>query len=727
MRSAFALSETITAAFNAKTQRRRGAKSLGNGRHHLAGTGWPEAESGSISLFSAFLRLCVSALNSTFCICRVVPISCLAVALVLGVLPGQAAPAPVVLTDVSRFGFPDFLSALNSSSKGWVFAPPFVGLKWVELNGVLLKGNSGSNDPRTGLTFTTTPTNYVISGFDWTDTEQRPARNGICRGGLHGNRLPLGLKFQATPGHRYLVEILALGAAAQKRSFNVVVDGQTAVKDWTILADPAANRLLRIEVEAGAPGIALQFTPGAAAGADTNPAITAVALTDTTDGLLQYDPIFGRVPAGLENIARLGTASSPDGLEQDGDGRGDRAAIDGDPNTYWDEQDGAPLYRLVVSYKQPEKIAALAVMGWGQHAFAPKDFEVLCDGKPVRKIENARYTQNVLLLPIEETVCRSVEIKITGYYGGSPAVRELGIFRRINQTKPDYRVLVFSKTLGYRHANIPLGVEAIRRLGLENNFAVDATEDSVAFTSQNLSRYKAVLLLSVTGDVFNNEQEAALRSYVEGGGGFAAIHGAIYGPGACEDKWAWYGELCCTAFKNHSAIVPARVDAEDRTNPSMAGLPDRWFRTDEWYNYNSNPRACARVVATVDESTYAGGTLGEDHPIAWCRRLGRGAVWYTAMGHTDASFQDPFFLLHVLGGIQLVAGVKPADFTPRPKPAKDLRQDRLCLHHGSLPGCGMDRELRPTKAAHLRARQVQALRQGARHACERQHSARRAV
>jgi type 1 glutamine amidotransferase len=457
-------------------------------------------------------------------------------ALVLAALAlvSPAAPAPSVLKDVSTFGFPDFLSTLNSSSKGWIFAPPFVGLKGVELNGVLLTGNSGTNDPSTGLAFTTTASNYVVNGFDWTATEQRPARNGICRGGLHGGLQPLGMKLKTAPGHPYLVEILALGAAAQKRAFNVVVDGQTVVKDWTILADKAANRLLRLQVPAAGESLELRFTPGTAPGADPNPAISAVALTDLTGGAWPYDP-------------RLTRADRP---------------------------------------------------------------------------------------------------------------------------APEYRVLVFSKTLGYRHANIPLGVEAIRRLGLDNGFAVDATEDSAVFTAPNLARYKVVLLLSVTGDVFDYEQESALRNYVEGGGGFAAIHGAIFGPGACEDKWAWYGDLCCTTFKNHSAIVPGRVDAEDGANPSMAGLPARWFRADEWYNYTANPRPCARVLATVDESTYVGGTVGQDHPIAWCRRLGRGAVWYTAMGHTDASFQDPFFLQHVLGGIQLVAGAKPGEFAPRPKPAK---------------------------------------------------------
>jgi type 1 glutamine amidotransferase len=233
-----------------------------------------------------------------------------------------------------------------------------------------------------------------------------------------------------------------------------------------------------------------------------------------------------------------------------------------------------------------------------------------------------------------------------------------------NQKTATFRVLVFSKTLGFRHANIPLGVEAIRDLGRRNGFLVDATEESTAFTAENLSRYKVVVFLSVTGDVLNALQEKVFQEYVLDGGGFVGIHGALYGPSACEQNWAWYHQLCAVAFKNHSAVVPARVDIEDASNPSTAGLPTHWLRTDEWYNYDGTPRGRTHVLATVDESTYKGGTVGGDHPIAWCKPMGKGIMWYTAMGHTEESFREEHFLQHILGGIQLAARAKGADLTP---------------------------------------------------------------
>jgi type 1 glutamine amidotransferase len=235
-----------------------------------------------------------------------------------------------------------------------------------------------------------------------------------------------------------------------------------------------------------------------------------------------------------------------------------------------------------------------------------------------------------------------------------------------------YRVLVFSKTLGYRHDSITNGIAALRQLGLESGFGVDATEDSGVFTAPNLARYATVVFLSATGDVLGQNQETALKSYVLGGGGFVGIHGAVFGPQACEDRWDWYGEMFCCAFTNHSAVVPAVVRIENEGHPANAGLPKAWERTDEWYNFTGTPRGCARILATVDEATYKGGSMGKDHPVAWCRQIGKGRMWYTAMGHTGSSFDEPLFRRHLLGGILITAGRNPADFSPNNRPAARL-------------------------------------------------------
>ena len=65
------------------------------------------------------------------------------------------------------------------------------------------------------------------------------------------------------------------------------------------------------------------------------------------------------------------------------------------------------------------------------------------------------------------------------------------------------------------------------------------------------------------------------------------------------------------------------------------------MRTDEWYNFRSNPRGNVHVLAALDEATYSGGKMGVDHPIAWCQQIDGGRSWYTAMRRTSESYAEP--------------------------------------------------------------------------------------
>lgn len=128
------------------------------------------------------------------------------------------------------------------------------------------------------------------------------------------------------------------------------------------------------------------------------------------------------------NLALMAKASSPDDLVKDGQAGEDQAAIDGDPNTYWDEQDGEKLYRLILTFPFPIDIATLRITGYTHHSYAPKDFAILCDGKAVKAVKDAVYTNNVLTVELPRTRCGALELKISGYYGLSPAIRELEVF-----------------------------------------------------------------------------------------------------------------------------------------------------------------------------------------------------------------------------------------------------------------------------------------------------------
>jgi cytochrome c len=220
-------------------------------------------------------------------------------------------------------------------------------------------------------------------------------------------------------------------------------------------------------------------------------------------------------------------------------------------------------------------------------------------------------------------------------------------------TKPSFTVLVFSKTTAFRHDSIPDGIAAIRTLAGEHGFAVTETEDAGRFTDAILPQYQVVVFLSTTGDILDAAQKSAFERYIRSGGGFVGIHSAS----DTEYRWPWYGRLVGAWFASHPQIQHATIHIEDADHPSTKGLPASWERTDEWYNFRGNPRSAVHVLASLDESSYSGGAMGTDHPIAWCQNIDGGRSWYTAMGHTKESYAEPLFRLHLLGGIESAAGV----------------------------------------------------------------------
>ena len=234
-----------------------------------------------------------------------------------------------------------------------------------------------------------------------------------------------------------------------------------------------------------------------------------------------------------------------------------------------------------------------------------------------------------------------------------------------------FRALVFSKTTAFRHDSIPTGNALIATLGQQKNFQVDQTEDASLFTDAILSHYDVVIFNSTTGDPLNDTQQAAFQRYIEAGHGYVGIHAAA----DSEYDWHWYGQLVGGYFRNHPNGTPtATVVVEDTNDPADAGLPARWERTDEWYNYKKydnsseddySPRNTpgVHVLLKLDESTYdendgSDGT-DDDHPISWCQRYDGGRSWYTGMGHTQATYSEPGFQSHLESGIEIAAGVLP--------------------------------------------------------------------
>ena len=221
------------------------------------------------------------------------------------------------------------------------------------------------------------------------------------------------------------------------------------------------------------------------------------------------------------------------------------------------------------------------------------------------------------------------------------AITEVSTIERSQMKK----VLVFTKTLGWRHKSIETGVETFKDFGRKHNFVVEHTEDSLLFSRKPLNQYDAIVFLSTTGNVLDEVGQDAFEKYIQGGGSYLGIHAAA----DTEYDWPWYGKLVGGYFESHPNnpnLRTAMVEKTVNTHRSVTHYSDSFSREDEWYNYkNINPTVT--TVLTLDEGTYKGGTNGDFHPIAWYHYYDGGKAFYTGGGHTKEAFAEDGFRMHL--------------------------------------------------------------------------------
>ncbi len=223
-------------------------------------------------------------------------------------------------------------------------------------------------------------------------------------------------------------------------------------------------------------------------------------------------------------------------------------------------------------------------------------------------------------------------------------------------------LLLFTKTNGFRHEEgIPAGVALIESIAKRRGWSVFHTESGAVFTPENLARVSVVVWHQVSGDVLDETQKAALRGWLEEGGGWVGIHGA---GGDGSYVWDWYRDVLIGAqFIGHPMgpqFQDAKLVVEDRAHPATQGLPESFVHNEEWYSFDQSVRAKGyRVLASVDESTYSPRlqmlgmdrdlAMGADHPVIWSHCVGRGRAFYSALGHQAKSYQLPE-MEQLLGG-----------------------------------------------------------------------------
>lgn len=226
--------------------------------------------------------------------------------------------------------------------------------------------------------------------------------------------------------------------------------------------------------------------------------------------------------------------------------------------------------------------------------------------------------------------------------------------------QPQFKALLFTKTAGWHHQSINEGVDAIRELAKKHQFQVDWEEMAQRINDENLEQYDVIIFLSTTGDILNEEQQAAMERFIQSGKGFVGIHAAS----DTEYNWVWYTQLVGRMFAHHPANQTTRVTVVDHTFPGLERVPESYLWTDEWYAFGEEKIDGLNYLLTIDESMYniqphwdnnkkVG--MGDFHPVAWYQEFDGGRSYYNAMGHMPETFSDNMFKEMLYGGIYWAA------------------------------------------------------------------------
>ena len=186
-------------------------------------------------------------------------------------------------------------------------------------------------------------------------------------------------------------------------------------------------------------------------------------------------------------------------------------------------------------------------------------------------------------------------------------------------------VLVVSEARGFVHDSIPAARAALQRLdGAEIDVRDVAARD---LTAARLRGADAVVFAVTTGDL--PVDRPALRRFVRRGGGLAGFHSAT----DTFESWPAWERLIGGRFDHHEepgATETARVTVPG--HPAVRGVPARFRMREEWYLHEPGVARRSRVLVRWG---------AERRPLVWVRSPGRGRVFYDALGHFPATWQDP--------------------------------------------------------------------------------------
>ncbi|KAG5806450.1 hypothetical protein H9Q74_008576 [Fusarium xylarioides] len=198
------------------------------------------------------------------------------------------------------------------------------------------------------------------------------------------------------------------------------------------------------------------------------------------------------------------------------------------------------------------------------------------------------------------------------------------------------KVLLLTKTCGYRHDCIPTMISAFNSLP----FSVTATEDSTELLS--LSGYDVVALGHNTGDYLTEEEVTSLLNFVENGSSVVGIHAAT----SSLKTNTRYTKILGEVFNGHPPpqwMTLAVENPDHYINGVTSSEAVSVVRRGVYLQISPAYRRPHYLTFSAQEDNEEGAESA-GFPLSWTQTVGKGRVYYTALGHFDEAYKDTWFM-----------------------------------------------------------------------------------
>ena len=199
---------------------------------------------------------------------------------------------------------------------------------------------------------------------------------------------------------------------------------------------------------------------------------------------------------------------------------------------------------------------------------------------------------------------------------------------------------------GYEHSYLPDAEVALKQIGRREGWQVQTTANCDRINRKVLDNLD-VLVFATTGELpLDDEQKRLVIDFVRGGKGFVGVHNAT----DTGRTWPEYVEMIGGTFKAHPWVQEVNVIVEDPDHPATRMLGKSFRVYEEVYTHENWDRKKTHVLYRLDNDSVdlsKGTRADHDYALGWCHKFGQGRVIYTALGHFEALWYEPWFLNHL--------------------------------------------------------------------------------